>query len=61
MTSRCNQATNSQATDSHVECIKFTDRQMASSQLTDSQGKQLIALPDKIRYLAWQQAYKLGR
>ena len=44
MTSRCNQATNSQATDSHVECIKLMDRQMASSQLTDSQGKQLIAI-----------------
>ena len=38
------QATNSQATDSHVGCIKLTDRQMASSQLTDIQGKQRIAI-----------------
>jgi len=35
--------TDSQATDSHVKCIKLTDRQVASSQLTDRKGKQPMA------------------
>ena len=48
-----------------MEGIKLTDRQVASSQLTDIKGKQLITSSqtksDKTRQLDEQQAHRLGR
>jgi len=58
--------TDSQAIDSHAKCIKLI-RQVASSQLTDSKGKQLITSsqtksdktkqPGDKQSVDWQQVY----